>query len=82
MKVRQVTSEPSVTMVRSACRVQVMLLGSPAGSAVRIIPAFDPIATHTGVMVSVTGLPDQPIKSGISVADSGTGRRPSGVSDY
>ncbi|MBR5930657.1 MAG: CoA transferase [Lachnospiraceae bacterium] len=36
-------------------------------------PAFDPIATHTGVMVSVTGLPDQPIKSGISVADSGTG---------
>ena len=36
-------------------------------------PAFDPIATHTGVMVSVTGLPEQPIKAGISVADSGTG---------
>ena len=36
-------------------------------------PAFDPIATHTGVMVSATGLPDQPIKCGISVADSGTG---------
>lgn len=36
-------------------------------------PAFDPIATHTGVMISVTGLPDQPIKAGISIADSGTG---------
>ena len=36
-------------------------------------PTFDPIATHTGVMVSATGLPDQPIKCGISVADSGTG---------
>lgn len=36
-------------------------------------PAFDPIATHTGVLVSATGLPDQPIKCGISVADSGTG---------
>jgi len=36
-------------------------------------PAFDPVATHTGVMASVTGLPDQPIKAGISVADSGTG---------
>ena len=39
----------------------------------RDYPAFDPIATHTGVLVSVTGLPDQPIKAGISVADSGTG---------
>lgn len=36
-------------------------------------PAFDPIATHTGVAVSATGLEDQPIKFGISVADSGTG---------
>ena len=36
-------------------------------------PAFDPIATHTGVMVSATGLPDQPIKAGIDVGDSGTG---------
>lgn len=36
-------------------------------------PAFDPIATHTGVMVSATGLPEQPIKCGVSVADSGTG---------
>ena len=36
-------------------------------------PAFDPIATHTGVMVSATGMPEQPIKCGISVADSGTG---------
>ncbi|MCI6888239.1 MAG: CoA transferase, partial [Lachnospiraceae bacterium] len=34
-------------------------------------PAFDPIATHTGVLVSATGLPDQPIKAGVSVADSG-----------
>lgn len=39
----------------------------------RDYPAFDPIATHTGVMVSATGLKDQPIKAGISVADSGTG---------
>ena len=37
-------------------------------------PAFDPIATHTGVMVSATGLPERPIKCGISVADSGTGQ--------
>ncbi|OON85965.1 hypothetical protein BXO88_10080 [Oribacterium sp. C9] len=36
-------------------------------------PAFDPIATHTGVMVSATGLPEKPIKCGISVGDSGTG---------
>ncbi len=36
-------------------------------------PAFDPIATHTGGFVAATGLPDQPIKSGVSVADSGTG---------
>jgi len=36
-------------------------------------PAFDPIATHTGGLVAATGLPDMPIKAGISVADSGTG---------
>ncbi len=36
-------------------------------------PAFDPIATHTGGMVAATGLPEQPIKPGVSVADSGTG---------
>lgn len=36
-------------------------------------PAFDPIATHMGGLVAATGLPDQPIKAGISVADSGTG---------
>ena len=36
-------------------------------------PAFDPIATHTGGFVAATGLPDQPIKAGVSVADSGTG---------
>jgi formyl-CoA transferase len=36
-------------------------------------PAFDPIATHTGGMVAATGLPDRPIKCGVSVADSGTG---------
>jgi len=39
----------------------------------RDYPAFDPIATHTGVLVAATGLPEQPIKAGISVADSGTG---------
>jgi len=36
-------------------------------------PAFDPIATHTGGLVAATGLPDQPIKCGVSVADSGSG---------
>lgn len=36
-------------------------------------PAFDPIATHMGGFVAATGLPDQPIKAGVSVADSGTG---------
>ena len=36
-------------------------------------PSFDPVATHTGIMVSATGLPEQPIKSGISIADNGTG---------
>jgi len=36
-------------------------------------PAFDPIAAHTGVMLSVTGLPEEPIKSGVNVADAGTG---------
>lgn len=42
-------------------------------------PAFDPIATHTGVMVSATGLPEKPIKCGISVADSGTGKELAGA---
>lgn len=36
-------------------------------------PAFDPIAAHMGGFVSVTGYPDMPVKSGVSVADSGTG---------
>ncbi len=36
-------------------------------------PAFDPIATHTGGLVAATGLPDMPIKAGVSVADSGSG---------
>ncbi len=36
-------------------------------------PAFDPIATHTGGLVAATGLPDTPIKAGVSVADSGSG---------
>ncbi|MCD7755550.1 MAG: CoA transferase [Firmicutes bacterium] len=36
-------------------------------------PAFDPIATHTGGLVAATGLPDMPIKSGVSIADSGSG---------
>ncbi|MCD8333030.1 MAG: CoA transferase [Clostridiales bacterium] len=49
------------------------LKGFALDSPYRDYPAFDPIATHTGVMVSATGLPDQPVKCGISVADSGTG---------
>ncbi len=36
-------------------------------------PAFDPVATHTGGFVAVTGLPEMPMKSGVSVADSGSG---------
>lgn len=36
-------------------------------------PAFDPVATHMGGLVAATGLPEQPIKCGVSVADSGTG---------
>lgn len=36
-------------------------------------PAFDPIGTHTGGFVAATGLPDMPIKSGVNVADSGSG---------
>ena len=36
-------------------------------------PAFDPIATHMGGFVSLTGFPETPVKSGVSVADSGSG---------
>ncbi len=36
-------------------------------------PAFDPIATHTGGFVAMTGTPEFPVKSGINVADSGAG---------
>ena len=49
------------------------LKGFAVDGPYRDYPAFDPIATHTGVMVSASGLPDQPMKAGISVADSGTG---------
>ena len=47
--------------------------GFATGSPYQNYPAFDPIATHTGGLVSSTGLPDMPIKPGVSVADSGTG---------
>ena len=47
--------------------------GFALDSPYRDYPAFDPIATHTGGLVAATGLPDQPIKAGVSVADSGTG---------
>jgi len=53
--------------------VYASLKGFALDGPYRDYPAFDPIATHTGVMVSATGLPDHPIKSGLSVADSGTG---------
>lgn len=36
-------------------------------------PAFDPVATHTGGFVAATGWEDKPVKSGVSVADSGAG---------
>ena len=47
--------------------------GFARGSKYEQYPAFDPIATHTGGFVAATGLPDQPIKAGVSVADSGSG---------
>jgi len=47
--------------------------GFALDSPYRDYPAFDPIATHTGGFVAATGLPDQPIKAGVSVADSGSG---------
>lgn len=49
------------------------LKGFSKGSPYAKFPAFDPIATHTGGLVAATGLPDRPIKCGVSVADSGTG---------
>ena len=47
--------------------------GFAPDSPYRDYPAFDPIATHTGGLVAATGLPNQPIKCGVSVADSGSG---------
>lgn len=47
--------------------------GFAVDSPYRDYPAFDPIATHTGGLVAATGLPNQPIKAGVSVADSGSG---------
>ena len=49
------------------------LKGFAQNGPFRDFPAFDPVATHTGVMISATGLPEMPIKAGISIADSGTG---------
>lgn len=49
------------------------LKGFSKNSPYANFPAFDPIATHTGGFVAATGLPDKPIKAGVSVADSGTG---------
>lgn len=49
------------------------LKGFARNSPYAEFPAFDPIATHTGGFVAATGLPDKPIKAGVSVADSGTG---------
>lgn len=47
--------------------------GFATGSPYQDYPAFDPIATHMGGFVAATGWPDKPVKSGVSVADSGTG---------
>ena len=47
--------------------------GFATGSPYQDYPAFDPIATHMGGFVAATGYPDMPVKSGVSVADSGTG---------
>lgn len=47
--------------------------GFAQDSPYRDYPAFDPIATHTGGLVAATGLQNQPIKCGVSVADSGSG---------
>ncbi len=51
------------------CSIKGFARNSPYAS----YPAFDPVATHTGGFVAVTGLPDMPVKSGVSVADSGSG---------
>ncbi len=62
-----------------ACReineklIYASIKGFSQDSPYRDYPAFDPIATHTGGLVAATGLPDEPIKCGVSVADSGTG---------
>lgn len=53
--------------------VYASIKGFYSGGPYAEYPAFDPIATHTGGFVAATGLPDQPIKAGVSVADSGTG---------
>ena len=53
--------------------VYATIKGFAADSPYRDYPAFDPIATHTGGFVAATGLPGQPIKAGVSVADSGSG---------
>lgn len=54
-----------------------IIYGSIKGFAIdgpyRDYPAFDPIAAHTGLFCSATGLPNQPIKNGVNVCDSGTG---------
>lgn len=47
--------------------------GFATGSPYQDYPAFDPIATHMGGFVAATGYPEMPVKSGVSVADSGTG---------
>ena len=53
--------------------VYASLKGFARNSPYADFPSFDPVATHTGGLVAVTGLPDTPIKPGVSVADSGTG---------
>jgi len=47
--------------------------GFNSDSPYRNYPAFDPIATHMGGLVACSGKPDEPIKCGYSVADSGSG---------
>lgn len=47
--------------------IYVSLKGFAQDGPYKDYPAFDPIATHTGVLVSATGLPDQPGSSAVSL---------------
>lgn len=53
--------------------VYASIKGFAADSPYASYPAFEPVAEYMGGFASLTGFPDKPVKSGVSVADSGTG---------